>query len=297
MIFTRDRLKASGVVTIGGFDGIHLGHQQLLQRVTERARQFGLPATVITFEPPPKEYFVHNLIRITTWNEKLLWLQSLGIDQILCLRFNQRLASLTADEFIGNILIKKLNVHYLVVGEDFRFGLRQSGDIKLLQQYKACNFKLEVVPDFFIDGELVKSTAIRQALISSDLAKVERFLGRPYSITGRVAHGDHRGRLLGFPTANVYLTAKIAPLRGVYATRVYLDQEIFRGCANIGFRPTIGDGKHVLEVNLLDFDRDIYGKRIKVEFIYKLRDEKKFANLDQLKQQIAEDVGRLETSL
>lgn len=291
--FSRNNLKQFGVVTIGGFDGVHLGHQQLLRQTVACARKLKMPATVVTFEPQPKEYFGLSKVRLTTWSEKLLLLKILGVDQVLCLRFDAKFAKLTSDDFIQQILIEKLKVHHLVVGEDFRFGFKQSGDVKLLQQHGARDFVVEVVADFLLDGILVKSTAIREALIKGDCALAARLLGRPYTIIGRVAHGDQRGRLLGFPTANIYLSINIAPLRGVYAARVYVDEEVFWGSANIGFRPTIGGSKHVLEVNLLDFERDIYGKRIKVEFIHKLRDEKKFDSLELLRQQIEEDVEQV----
>ena len=299
MLFIRDQYNKiiSGVATIGSFDGVHLGHQQLLRATVARAHELGLPATVITFEPQPKEYFVSNQIRLTTWSEKLLLFKALGIEQVICLRFNEFLTRLSANDFIEKILIERLNIRYLMVGDDFRFGYQQSGNVQELARHLSRNFMAEVVPDFLIDGILVKSTMIREALVADDLAKVMRFLGRPYSIIGRVAHGDQRGRLLGFPTANLYLSAKIAPLRGVYATVVRLGEEVFLGCANIGFRPTIGDGKHVLEVNLLNFDRDIYGCRIKVEFMQKIRDERKFANFTELRQQIAADVAKVTTEI
>jgi len=297
MIFTRNNLKNSGVVTIGGFDGVHLGHQQLLKQTVVCARQLGLSATVITFEPQPKEYFGISKVRLTTWSEKLLLFKSLGIDQVVCLHFDEQFANLTADDFIQKILLEKLDVHHVIAGEDFRFGCKQSGDIKQLQQHGARNFIVDVVPDLLIDGILVKSTAIRKALVSGDCAAAARLLGRPYTIIGRVAHGDRRGRLLGFPTANIYLSINVAPLRGVYAARVYVDETPFWGSANIGFRPTVGGGKHVLEVNLLDFDRDIYGKRIRIEFIHKIRDEKKFTSLELLRQQIVEDVKQVKLLL
>ncbi len=211
------------VATIGNFDGVHLGHQAVLKQTYEKAREMGLPATVITFEPQPQEFFRPDQAppRLTRLREKLLALGPHAVDRMLCLNFNEHLANLSAEEFIRNILIDGLGVRYLVVGDDFRFGKGRQGDFHMLvragQQH---GFEVANTHSFTLDTERVSSTLIREALGRGDLVRVQQLLGRPYSLCGRVAHGDKRGRTIGFPTANIYLHRKNTPILGVYAVQM-----------------------------------------------------------------------------
>ncbi len=281
------------VATIGNFDGVHLGHQAVLKQTYEKAREMGLPATVITFEPQPQEFFRPDQAppRLTRLREKLLALGPHAVDRMLCLNFNEHLANLSAEEFIRNILIDGLGVRYLVVGDDFRFGKGRQGDFHMLvragQQH---GFEVANTHSFTLDTERVSSTLIREALGRGDLVRVQQLLGRPYSLCGRVAHGDKRGRTIGFPTANIYLHRKNTPILGVYAVQMndVEDYPVY-GVANIGTRPTVCGTRTLLEVHLFDFNKDIYGAHVEVVFVKKIRDEKRFESFDALKQQIHMD--------
>lgn len=308
--------RQSYVVTIGGFDGVHVGHQEILKRVVAKAHALGLPALVITFEPHPKEYFARLKSlgdstpsnsspggisvasqRLMTMREKITALANCGIDAMLCLRFDARLAALPAQEFVRQILLDKLHVKALFVGEDFGFGKGRDGDIAMLQSLAhAHKFELAIVPEVLCEGKRVSSTLIRDTLLAGNIDLAERFLGRPYSVMGHVAHGAGRGRDLDFPTANIELKTKIIPCPGVYAVAVFgiADaQKPLNGIANVGFRPTVGDNKKLLEFYLFDFKADIYGKLVRVDFLQRVRDEIKFANFDLLRQQIALDVRKV----
>ena len=286
------------VATIGNFDGIHLGHQAVIGQLAEEAAQLGLPSTLITFEPQPMEYFQPDKIpaRLTRFREKLVALRRFAIDRVLSLAFNKQLAGMTADEFIQHILVDGLGVRYLVVGDDFRFGKGREGDFQTLQRAGAQHgFKVVNMHTFAIDEERVSSTRIRHALQQGDLAQAERLLGRDYRMSGRVVHGEKLGRQLGYPTANIFLHRKASPLQGIFVVEVYgLEGEPLPGVASLGTRPTVNGKKVLLEVYLLDFDRDIYGEHIQVSFLQKLRDEEKFDSLEALKAKIAEDVQRSE---
>ncbi|WP_455212492.1 bifunctional riboflavin kinase/FAD synthetase [Kaarinaea lacus] len=281
------------VATIGNFDGVHLGHQTVLKQTCEKAREMGLPATVITFEPQPQEFFRPDQAppRLTRLREKLLALRPHAIDRMLCLSFDPYLANLTAEQFIQKILLEGLGIRYLVVGDDFRFGKDRQGDFDMLvnagQQY---GFKVANTHSFTLDDERVSSTLIREALAHGDLMRVRQLLGRPYSMCGRVAHGDKRGRTIGFPTANIYLHRKNTPILGVYAVQMNdVEDSPIPGVANIGTRPTVCGTRTLLEVHLFDFNRDIYGAHVEVVFVEKIRDEKRFESFDALKQQIQFD--------
>lgn len=286
---------AGSVVTIGNFDGVHLGHQQILRQLIRRAKSLCLPAVVILFEPQPKEYFaknIHDITRITTFREKINLLATFGVDKVICLHFNEKLISQAAKVFFADVLLDKLKVNYLVVGDDFCFGKDRLGDVNLLREFaKQNNFLLEVCQSFIKDGLRISSTKIRELLAAGDLAKAERLLGRRYSVFGKVIHGAERGRELNFPTANIHLRNKTTPISGVFIVQVLnVINKPIPGVANIGFRPTVGDNKRLLEFFLFDFDADIYGKLVKIEFLQKIRDEVKFANLALLQQQIQKDV-------
>ena len=282
------------VATIGNFDGVHLGHQAVFAALKARARDMGLPSLVITFEPQPLEVFrpAEAPARLTRLREKLAAIADCGIDRVLLLEFGPHLASESAEGFIQRVLVDGLDVRHLYVGDDFRFGKGRAGDFGLLQWAGAEHgFGVESLHSVIHLDERVSSTGIRQALAAGDLARAAHWLGRPYAICGRVGHGDKRGRSIGFPTLNVDLHRRVSPLRGVYAVRVSgLGDAPLPGVANIGNRPTVaGDDRFLLEVHLFDFDRQVYGQHIAVEFVERLRDEKKFDSFDQLKHQIQAD--------
>lgn len=289
-----ERNPGGCAATIGNFDGVHLGHQAVLGQLAERAVSLGLPATVITFEPQPQEYFapLHAPPRLSRFREKITALRRFAVDSVLCLRFNQKLAALTAEEFVQRILVDGLQVKYLVVGDDFRFGHGREGDFTYLQQAgERHGFQVAHMHTFEIDGVRVSSTRIRQALETGDMAQAERLLGRPYRMLGRVAHGDKRGRTIGFPTANIFLHRHRTPVQGVYAVEVFgLNPEPLQGVANVGSRPTVDGTRSLLEINLFDFDQQVYGEYVAVDFLHKLRPERKFESFDALKQQIEQDV-------
>ncbi len=285
------------VVSIGNFDGIHLGHQQVITQLTEKAAELNLPSVVITFEPQPPEYFSENSApsRLTRFREKFQALSHFSIDYLFYLRFDAAMVALSAEEFVRKVLINGLNVRYLVVGDDFRFGYRRLGDFALLKNMgEKLGFQVVQMNSFDMNQQRVSSTRIRHALTQGDLTTAENLLGRPYRISGRVAHGDKLGRTLGFPTANIHLHRKTTPLSGIYAVEVFgLEKEPVIGAASIGTRPTVGGKQYLLEIHLLDFSKDIYGHYVDVDFKYKLREELHFESLEILKQQIKKDVANV----
>jgi len=282
------------VATIGNFDGVHRGHVAVLSRLTERARAFGLPSLVMLFEPQPQEYFQPAAApaRLMRLREKIEALQKYPLDRVLCVRFDARLAALEPEVFIDRILVNAIGVRHLVVGDDFRFGNNRRGDFAMLVRAGAGQgFEVAKMPTFDLDGARVSSTRIRAALGQGDLATAERLLGRPYRMCGRVAHGDKIGRTLGIPTANVLLHRSAIPLHGVYAVEVHgLGPAPLPGAASIGTRPTVGGTRPLLEIHLLDFDRDIYGASVTVVFLARLRDEARFESVEQMARHIRRDI-------
>ena len=283
-------------LAIGNFDGVHLGHQALLKQLTEVAREKNLSSAVMTFEPHPREFFSpeNAPARLTTLREKLELFDALGITQVFVCLFNGRFAQVSAQDFMQKILIESLNVKAILVGEDFRFGAKRAGT---LDDIKAAGFDLIHFPQVNLDAERVSSTRVRNALASGDLYLAKALLGRPYSFSGKVVHGAKRGRQLGFPTANIHMRHERPALTGVYAVKLNID--IANGqpplslssVANLGVRPTIaGIPKLLLEVHAIDFNGDLYGQHVHVQFLHKLRDEMKFDGLDALKAQIGHDV-------
>ena len=273
------------VVTIGNFDGVHLGHQALLTEVKKRAHDLKLESAVITFEPNPKDYFSQNKpqTRISSLREKIELFNEIKIDRVHIIKFNQEFSKVTANEFIS-VLIKQLKVKEIVVGEDFCFGKGREGGIK---QLSASSMKLNIKNKILMDGKRISSTLIRNLLANDKLDEANKYIGRPYSISGKVVHGEKRGRKIGFPTANIHMRHNRPPLKGVFAVKF---QNHF-GVANLGIRPSIkGEKKLQLEVHLLNFSSDLYGQHVSVIFLKKLRDEKKFKSLDELKEQIKLDV-------
>ncbi len=283
------------VATIGNFDGVHRGHQAILQRLRERAAELQLPSCVVIFEPQPREFFAPDNapVRLSRLRDKLELLAAAGVDRVLCLAFNRRLRELSAADFVRTVLVDGLGVQHLEVGDDFRFGCDRAGDFPFLEQAgKQFGFSVEDAITIELDGERVSSTRVRNAAQVADFALVEQLLGCPFSISGRVLHGQKLGRQLGTPTANVQLKRRRAPLNGVYLVSVELDGRVQPGVANIGMRPTVaGDGRAHLEVHLLDFAGDLYGRRLTVVFHQKLRDEQRFASLEALKAAIDADIA------
>lgn len=282
------------VATIGNFDGAHLGHQAVLGQLAEKAVELCLPATLITFEPQPMEYFTPDKVppRLTRFREKILALQRYSVQRVCCLSFNRKLATLSAEDFIEQVLVNKLGVKYLVVGDDFRFGKNRAGTFETLTDAgKHYGFQVVSMHTFEIEGERVSSTRIRYALEKGDMETAEKLLGRSYRMSGRVAHGEKLGRELGFPTANIHLHRHASAVLGIFVVEVFgLDREPIQGVASVGTRPTVNQTKALLEVFLFDFDQDIYGRHIQVSFLKKLRNEEKYDSLELLKNQIHKDV-------
>jgi riboflavin kinase/FMN adenylyltransferase len=280
-------------LAIGNFDGVHLGHGALVGRLGELARAAGLPPTVLTFEPHPREFFAPASApaRLTTLREKLELLGEAGIAQVMVCRFNAAFAALSAGEFIDRVLVQGLKVRHLIIGDDFRFGKGRAGDFALLQAAGARHgFAVEAMGSVTVDGERVSSSGVRRALAAGDMEHAARLLGRPYIIDGQVTRGQQLGRQWGFPTANLRIKHNPLPMTGVFAVEVGgLGGQPLPGVANLGVRPTVGGTRPLLEVHLFDFDRDIYGAHISVRFAHKLRDEQRFPNFDALKAQIAAD--------
>ncbi len=282
------------VATIGSFDGVHLGHRALLARLIARARQAQLPATVILFEPQPMEFFrpAQAAPRILTLREKLRVLRGLGVDRVVCLRFNAALRAMPAEAFVTDILLRQLGVTHLDVGDDFRFGRNRQGDFALLEQMaQQWGFGLENSRTLCVAGERVSSTRIRQLLAEGDLAQANQLLGEPLTWLGRVIPGRQLARTLGAPTANLNLCKKPRPLAGVFAVQVQGAFGRLPGVANLGVKPSVTDeARTQLEVHLLSGQHDLYGQCLEVTFLHRLRAEQKFASLDLLKAQIQQDI-------
>lgn len=282
------------VLTIGNFDGVHRGHQAVLEQLQQEGQRLGLPVMAMIFEPQPLEMFTMDQApaRLTRLRDKAKYLEKAGIDYLLCVKFDLPFAAKTAQAFIAELLVKKLGVKLLIVGDDFRFGEGCHGDFTLLQKAgKQYGFEVVSRSTFREGGQRISSTAIRHALDNGALPLAENLLGHPYSISGRVLHGEKLGRTIGFPTANLLLKRLVAPVKGVYAVEVYgLGPDPLPGVANIGTRPTLNGVCQQLEVHLLDVKMDLYGRHIDVVLRMKMRNEQRFASLDALKQQIADDV-------
>lgn len=284
------------VLTIGNFDGVHRGHQALLKHLKQEASQRGLPTVVMTFEPQPLEFFLPEKApaRLTRLRDKIKYLAECGIDYLLCVKFDKQFAAQTPEEFVSSLLVNKLGVKFLAIGDDFRFGKNREGDFHFLQQAGVrYGFEVANTESYCDKGLRISSTAVREALLNDDLVLAESLLGHPYSVCGRVVHGNELGRTIGFPTANIPMKRLVAPVKGVYAVDVHLsdNQSPLPGVANIGSRPTVKGTGVQLEVHLIDVNMDLYGRRIDVVLRKKLRNEQRFASLDALKQQIADDVA------
>src|SRR6202043_2357101 len=288
------RPAASGcVLTVGNYDGVHLGHQHMIRVLKERAAELGCTATVLVFEPSSKEFIdpAGAPPRLTRWREKYLALAALGVDRLGTLRFDDDMGALSPQCFVEKLLLADLNVRHVVVGDDFRYGAKAEGTIHSLRAAgEAQGFGVEQVDAYIVDGVRVSSTAIRERLEHGDCAGAARLLGRRYRMMGRVAHGERLGRTLGFPTANLRLMRRKSPLWGILAVRVHgIDVLPLNGVASLGTRPTVNGVEPLLEVHVFDFDGDLYGRAIEIEFIAKLRDEVKFESLDAMMEQMKVD--------
>jgi riboflavin kinase/FMN adenylyltransferase len=288
------------VLTIGAFDGIHVGHQEMIRVLRDRGQQHGLPAALLSFEPTPREFFAEVSgkgtppARLTRFREKFEALQRFGVDRFICMRFDERVRCLGREEFVSEVLVKALGVRHIVVGHDFRFGRDNQGDIACLRTLAASGgFEVTEVPPFVIDGERVSSSLIREALGAGDLARASKLLGRPYRMTGKVLHGEKLGRKLGFPTANLRLHRRTTPLAGVFAVRVTGGGLTNApGVASLGTRPAVNGKELLLEAHVFDFDGDLYRQPLHVDFIAFLREERWFADLDALIAQMQIDAAQ-----
>jgi riboflavin kinase/FMN adenylyltransferase len=294
-------LDTGSVVTIGSYDGLHLGHQKLLDRVTGFAGQHDLTSVVMSFEPTPKEFLAGSSppARLMRFREKFESLASRGVDLFYCPRFAAPMRDIAAPDFIRRILIHGLNARYVVVGDDFQFARRREGTIEQLQQTSSVlEYSVEQVPSVIVDGVRVSSTAIREALGTGNMGHATALLGRPYRMSGKIVRGDNVGRTLGYPTANVDLRRRQSAVMGVFAVRVHgLSGGVRDAVASVGSRPTFDGTIPILEVHLFDFDEDIYGEYIHVDFIGWLREQQKFEEVDELVAQMHVDADNAKTVL
>lgn len=299
---TRSDWKQGTVVTLGNFDGVHLGHQAVLRQGAELARRQDVPLVAVTFEPLPREFFAPAtpVARLTRLRERFCFIDEAGcVDTLVVLPFRRQLSDMSAEVFVEHVLVQQLHAQAVIIGDDFRFGHARRGDFGLLQAMgRQRGFETRAAETFLLDGERVSSTRIRRHLDQGDVTGAGRLLGRPFTLCGRVIHGDKRGRQLGFPTANIALNRRLSPLRGVYVVWVTLeDGRRISGVANVGTRPTVNGQDARLEVYLFDFDADIYGQLLRVEFHHYLRDEIRFDSLDALLEQIRRDAENARTWL
>ncbi|KPK58041.1 MAG: FMN adenylyltransferase [Gammaproteobacteria bacterium SG8_31] len=280
------------VATIGNYDGLHLGHRQVLRQLREQAAADGLPSLVMSFEPTPLEFFCgeNAPARLSTFREKVEQFREIGIDRFFCVHFTWEVAEMSPEQFIRALLVGGIDVRHLVVGDDFRFGRDRSGNFDtLLASGRSYGFEVVDTPSFSVNGMRVSSTVVRDALARGDLELAERMLGRRYSMSGRVIRGDQLGRQLGYPTANMRVHRQKSPLKGVYAVRVGGLGEVRDAMASLGTRPTVDGREMRLEVHIFDFDEDIYGSHLRVEFVARLRDEQRFDSVELMAEQLARD--------
>lgn len=282
------------VVTIGNFDGVHLGHQSLIQALHKKRAELNVPSVVITFEPQPNEFFAKNqpVSRLTRFREKRFYLSRLGVDYLLCIRFDSHFANQPAEAFVKEVLINKMGMQAIIVGDDFRFGAKRAGNFSLLKKLgEAYHYTAEQITTLTIDNERVSSTRVRQALAKGDFVLAKKLLGHPYELIGKVAHGDKRGREMGYPTANIYLHRKQVPMTGIFAVKVRdIDDRVYYGAAYIGIRSVFNGDRVILEVHIFDFDQMIYGKNLRIEPLAKIRDDAHFDTVNDLVTQIRNDI-------
>jgi riboflavin kinase/FMN adenylyltransferase len=287
-------------LTIGNFDGLHRGHLAMLEKLKQQAAARNLPTCVLTFEPHPREFFspAQAPARLTSLREKAELLRDAGIDRLHVFRFDKTFSSLSAEDFIKEALVNTLHARWILVGDDFRFGAKRAGDFDLLKSMGSqYGYEADFLHTVTVDGSRSSSTAVREALAAGNMDKAAQLLGRPYSISGRVVHGDKLGRTIGFPTANIQLRHNRPPLVGIFAVEICgIDDRPLQGVSSLGVRPTIwANGRPTLEAFIFDFDRNLYGQRLRVDFLRKLRDEEKYPDLESLVAQINRDVDNAKT--
>jgi len=281
------------VLTVGNFDGVHVGHQEILKNLVKKAKEQGVCSLVISFSVTPQTFFGRPQARISNFREKHLLLKALGVDKHLLIRFNKKFSEISAGDFINKVLIEKINMKHCFVGDDFRFGSGREGDYSMLEKASINNnFSVQKISDVSINKSRVSSTEIRKALTEGDFKAAEAFLGRPFSISGKVTRGDQLGRTIGFPTANIGIKRRLSPILGVYSVLIEHNSKSYTGVCNVGKRPTLGGSKTLLEVFIFDFNQEIYGDSVKVVFKKKCRDEIKFSSFEELKKQIQKDVEK-----
>ncbi|GAB6066497.1 bifunctional riboflavin kinase/FAD synthetase [Aquifex pyrophilus] len=287
-----ERINEETALTVGNFDGIHLGHRYLIEKLKEEAERRNLRSVVLTFCPHPLKVLAPQLLpcELTDIDEKIEVLSGLGVDYTVFIRFDRDFSKVRAKEFLKDILYERLGCRYLLVGYDWRYGYKREGEIELAKEVgEELGFEVEEAKPFRIENHVVSSTLIRRLLREGRVEEVRKYLGHNYWIRRKVVKGEGRGSKIGFPTANLQHTENLCLKEGVYAVRV---EERYKGVANYGYRPTFGGGKKVLEVFILDYEGNLRGKRIKVEFLKFLREEKKFSSVDELVNQIKKDVER-----
>ncbi|MBY7733966.1 bifunctional riboflavin kinase/FAD synthetase [Francisella philomiragia] len=279
-------------VAIGSFDGVHLGHQAIIQKLISIAKENDLVPYIMFFEPLPKEFFLKEIAptRIYDFRNKVINLHKMGIEHIICHKFNQRFANIEAKDFIEDFLVRKLNTKHIIVGDDFKFGRNRIGDYTLLKQYSLTHdFTVDIISTLNLDNHRISSSQIRQAIAEHNIEQANKLIGSSLKINSRVLHGQKNGRKIGFPTVNQKLL-KNSVLKGVYLSKIYIDDQVFFGISNAGTRPTIDGKNNLLETHIFNFDEFIYGKHITTEIIDFIRPEKKFNSFDELKTQIYKDV-------
>lgn len=283
--------QQGSVVTIGNFDGIHIGHKKIILRLIEKSKTMHVPSVLISFMPTPQSFFGHPQASLSSFKEKHCLLSEIGLDIHLIIRFNQAFSQLEAQTFVQTILLERLGMKHCLIGDDFRFGKGRKGNFQLLQNLsKTRGFTLEKTPSILLNGNRISSSKIRTHLEQGELHLISQMLGREFSITGTIIHGLKNGRAIGFPTINIPIKRKISPVHGIFAVTVELDGAIYQGVCNVGNRPVVDGSKTLLEVFLFNFNREVYGLKAKTVFKYKVRNEENFDDFEALKQQIKLDV-------
>jgi riboflavin kinase/FMN adenylyltransferase len=288
------------IVSIGNYDGVHIGHQHILKELTSKSRQSSSKSIVVTFEPHPKKFFMgnDNLFLLSGFDEKVSLIRRFSVDCLVYFVFDESFASMSADDFVNNILIDKLKVEEVIVGYNFNFGKDRLGNTEFLKSMgTAHGFKVTVVEAKKVGGDIVSSSYIRELISLGNVTKAAQFLGRSYSLTGKVVKGKDIGKKLGFPTVNLSVKDKLIPKDGVYSVIVRVMGKKLGGVANIGYQPTFGKNKHSIEAHIIDFDEELYDREVTIEFVDKLRDEKKFQGEEELREQIRNDVKAARASL
>jgi riboflavin kinase/FMN adenylyltransferase len=284
------------VLTVGAFDGVHRGHQEMIRVLRQRSAEHQAPATLLSFEPTPREYFATHAppARLTRFRERFEVLRAYGVQRFVCLRFDTRMREMTALQFVDEVLVSGLDVRHVVVGHDFRFARNHAGTVATLREHGGrCGFSVTEVPPYELDGERVSSSLVRKALHDGDVQRAAHYLGRPYRITGKVVEGAKLGRTLGFPTANLRLQRRSTPVAGIFAVRVSgAGLQAAAAVASLGTRPTVNGKELLLEAHVFDFQGDLYRRHLHVDFVARLRDELRFADIAALTRQMHEDAAQ-----